>query len=192
MKHEKQILVENYNALYGKYESENLKIRNQQLNNENIKNKNEKESNESGELKNDLKMLKILVFRLNKHLEYYMDLLREHNIKPEGTLKICERMELEMKWGSVNSHVLAPLLNSYEERIQEKNDLLTRYEEELNDITGKVKDLIEENEKVHEMYENLKKTSDTWMAEKARLISCLEIMKYSLVPILDIFNSGPV
>lgn len=175
--------MENYNTLYGKYENENLKNRNQLLNNSTIKNNTksfnvENSEKENEEMKNDIKMLKILVFRLNKHLEYYQDLLRENNIKPEGTLKIFERMELEMKWGSVNSHVLAPLLNSYEERIQEKNDLISKYEDEINNITGKVKEILEENEKIHEIYETLKKNSDSWLEEKKRLHSCLEIMKY--------------
>lgn len=181
---EKLILVENYNALYGKYENKNQLLNNTKNNNnvkvdqtKNFSQANENFNKDNEDMKYDINMLKILVFRLNKHLEYYQDLLRENEIKAVGSAKIFNSEDLEIKWGSVNSHVLAPLLNSYEERIQEKNDLINNYEEELNSLTGKFKEILEENEKIHELYDNLNKNSDNWIQEKQRLTSCLEVMK---------------
>lgn len=80
------------------------------------------------------------------------------------------------KW-SVSSNVLAPLLNSYEERIKEKNDIIGSYEMELNNISGKVKKVLEENEKIHEMYDSLKINSDVWITERDRLNSQCDILK---------------
>lgn len=130
---------------------------------------------ENEELKNDLKMLKVLVFRLNKHLDYYQEILNEKNdLKPPSTYS--NEKEITSSW-TVNSHLLAPLMNSYEERIKEKNDIIRGYETELNQFSVKLKKILEENEKVHEMYENLYRNSDVWISEKQRLSSQCEILK---------------
>lgn len=130
---------------------------------------------ENEDLKNDLKMLKVLVFRLNKHLDYYQEVLNEkQDLKPPSTYS--NEKEITSSW-TVNSHLLAPLMNSYEERIREKNDIIRSYEVEMNQFTIKLKKILEENEKIHEMYENMYRNSEVWITEKQRLTSQCEILK---------------
>ncbi|CAO1414124.1 unnamed protein product [Diamesa serratosioi] len=186
LRREKIILAENYNELCGKFDDRQPFVKKgfgkmNNLNESPVKIDNpvqyhEMLNKENVEMKNDLKMLKILVFRLNKHIEYYQDLLRERDLKYESPLKMIEEDGSTTKW-SVSSNVLAPLLNSYEERIQEKNDIIGSYEVELNNISGKVKKVLEENEKLHEMYDKLKINSDVWISERDRLNAQCDILK---------------
>lgn len=175
LRSDKSVLVENYNSLYekmekkgGSYPSE-AKIDNRSHVNENLQ-------KENSEMKNDLKMLKILVFRLNKHIEHYQDLLNEREICFDAPKRDVEEDEFASSW-VVSSHLLSPLINSYEERAKEKNEIIKKYEAELNQVSTKIKKILDENEKLHEMYENLKINSDLWITERQRLNSQCEILK---------------
>lgn len=165
LQNDKSILLGNFNSLAEKLESadssgrEKIEI----LEKENI------------EIKNDLKMLKILVFRLNKHIEYYQETLNGKEIKFNAP-SIYEDDEDASTW-TVHSNILSPLMNSYEERIKEKNDIIRSYEAELNQFTMKLKRILEENEKVQELYENQCKNGEIWMTEQQRLTSQCELLK---------------
>lgn len=167
LRNEKVILMDNYSSLMEKVDDV------QKSNNLNSSNNFLEKENE--ELKNDLKMLKVLVFRLNKHLDYYQEILNEkEDLKPPSTYS--NEKEITSSW-TVNSHILAPLMNSYEERVKEKNEIIRSYESELNQFTVKLKKILEENEKIHEMYENMYRSSEIWITEKQRLTSQCEILK---------------
>lgn len=126
---------------------------------------------ENCEMKNDLKMLKTLVFRLNKHIEYYQELLNEKKT-PFTPPQIQEE---ENSW-KIHSNILQPLMDSYEERIKEKNEIIKSYELELTQFTGKLKQVFEENEKIQELHETQAKNSEMWLMEKQRLTSQNEIL----------------
>lgn len=130
---------------------------------------------ENSEMKNDLKMLKTLVFRLNKHIEYYQEILYEKEIKFEAPSTYDNEDETASTW-TVHSNILSPLMNSYEERIKEKNDLIKSYEAELSQFTVKLKKILEENEKIQEIYETQMKNAAIWLIEKKRLTSQNEIL----------------
>lgn len=126
---------------------------------------------------NDVKMMKTLVFRLNVQIERYQDKLRSVNV--EDDVDVSTRVENveEGSWGNVNSHVLAPLLNAYEEIIHEKNDLVKEHEMEMNKFTGKLKEIIEENAKLHKDMQDLRFGKDNWREEKIKLEAQLEVCR---------------
>lgn len=170
--------MENYNSLYEKKtvriensgnSSNEAKVNNRSHVNENLQ-------KEVFDMKNDLKMLKILVFRLNKHIEYYQDLLNEREISFDAPKRDIDEDDFASSW-LVNSHLLSPLINSYEERVKEKNEIIKNYEAELNQVSTKIKKILDENEKLHGMFENLKKKSEVWIMEKERLTSQCDILK---------------
>lgn len=110
----------------------------------------EKYTKTNQDLNNDIKMMKTLVFRLNVQLEKHQELLR----KNRGLENVCTidfenaSTKDDINWGSVNSHTLGPLLNAYQETIYEKNDLIQQYENEFVHFTGRLKETLEENDKI--------------------------------------------
>ncbi|KAJ8924122.1 hypothetical protein NQ315_006905 [Exocentrus adspersus] len=129
--------------------------------------------NRNKELNEDLNMLKTVVYRLNVQLERYQETLRKTNIKvtkslpalPHETpdaLNLDENIRRNIlsevhqnhthtpiSWGNVNAHTLGPLLDAYEDRIKEKEEIIQGYDQELSNITGNLREIIEENEILH-------------------------------------------
>lgn len=138
---------------------------------------------EHGDLKNDLKMMKILVYRLNVQVERYQDVIRESKGLTSDIPKIdfvdssYGGAKDNLNWGPVNSHTLGPLLNAYEETIAEKNDLVQQFEREMIDFTGKLKKVMEENETLHKDMENIKSTQSNWFSERAKMQAQIDVFK---------------
>lgn len=170
--------MEKYNSLYEKkvVKAEQSGNSSNEAKIDNRSHVTEKLQKENFDMINDLKMLKILVFRLNKHIEYYQDLLNEREISFDAPKRDVDEDDFASSW-LVNSHLLSPLINSYEERVKEKNEIIKTYEAELNQVSTKMKKILDENEKLHEMFENLKKNSQLWITEKERLASQCDILK---------------
>lgn len=149
-------------------------------------------ASENQQLSNDIDMMKVLIYRLNVQLENYQEMLRKLNQNEKitsiyrekvgslaaPTLTTNESNFESIDWGCVQSHVLAPLLNAYQETIKEKNGLVKQYENELNQMTGRLKDILSENEALHEQTDDLKQANDTWQAEKVRLQAQLDVCRY--------------
>lgn len=152
-------------------------------------------SNENKQLCNDVKMMKTLIYRLNVQLERYQEMLRK---KPDGTKIVTNRKldrssdpnkEIDLTtasisnvnerihWGTVDSNALAPLLNAYQETINDKIDIIQQYEIELNHTTGYIKDIVSENERLHAEMDNMKRLNDTWISDKTRLQAQLDICR---------------
>lgn len=168
--------MENYNSLYEKFDRSAEKMNLNEPKADILGDLFEGLQKENSETRNDLKMLKILVFRLNKHIEHYQDKLNERDIKFDSPKRDVDENEVAASW-EVKSHLLSPLMNSYEERIREKDDIIKSYETELNQVSIKMKKILDENEKIHEMYENLNIHCEMWITEKQRLTSQCEILK---------------
>ncbi|XP_062565831.1 protein Cep89 homolog [Armigeres subalbatus] len=142
-------------------------------------------SKDNGDLKNDIKMMKILVYRLNVQVERYQDVIREGSkVTASGGVPKIDFVDSSyggakdnLNWGPVNSHTLGPLLNAYEETIAEKNDLVQQYEQEFIGFTGKLKQVLEENEKLHKDAEEIKSTQSNWLAERTRLHAQIDVFK---------------
>uniref|UniRef100_A0A182RB80 Uncharacterized protein n=1 Tax=Anopheles funestus TaxID=62324 RepID=A0A182RB80_ANOFN len=135
---------------------------------------------ENGDLRNDVKMMKILVYRLNVQIERYQDVIRDG----KNTIPKLDFVDStyggakdNLNWGSVNSHTLGPLLNAYEEAIAEKADLVQQYESELASFTGKLKKVLEENEALHKVNEEVRAGQTGWATEKARLQAQVDVLR---------------
>ncbi|XP_055917029.1 protein Cep89 homolog [Eupeodes corollae] len=135
-------------------------------------------------LQNDVAMMKVLVYRLNVQIESYQDKLRNSNgstVDDETPRSnFHERKTVDPCWGPVNSETLGPLLNSYEEMIRDKNDLIQQHEKELKHFTGELKKVIDENLHLQEECDVIKKSSNGWLETKTRLQSQLESLKSKL------------
>lgn len=79
-----------------------------------------------------------------------------------------DHLHTPLSWGNVNSHTLGPLLDAYQDTINEKEDIIKKYELELADFTDKLKVVIEENELFHKKSSN---ESDTLKKNSAELES---------------------
>jgi len=120
---------------------------------------------ENVQLNEDVLLLKHVIYRLNAELERYQDKLKESgqsvlskNIndildskKPADNIKTV----LE-SWGSVNIHVLGPLLDAYQESLSEKQELVNKYEEDIANFSTRCKEVIMENECMQNEMEKLK------------------------------------
>ena len=150
---------------------------------------------ENKQLLDDVKMMKTLIYRLNVQLEQYQEKIRKQHkddtgryseqaiyanpeeirfATPASALNLAE----DINWGSVKSHTLAPLLNAYQETINEKTTLIDQYETELNRMSGNVKDVLAENERLHSEMDELKRANETWMSDKTRLQAQLDICRW--------------
>ena len=126
---------------------------------------------ESQELRNDLKMMKILVYRLNVQIERYQENVKETKPPEKAAYKD------NLNWGSVNTHTLGPLLNAYEEIIEEKNDLIENFEHEMHNFTIKMKKVVEENEMLHKEVDSVKVSCSVWEEEKVRLQAQIDVFR---------------
>ncbi|XP_053659489.1 protein Cep89 homolog [Anopheles marshallii] len=135
---------------------------------------------ENGDLRNDVKMMKILVYRLNVQIERYQDTIRDgKNSIPKLDFvdSTYGGAKDNLNWGPVHSHTLGPLLNAYEEAIAEKTDLVQQYETELASFTGKLKKVLEENEALQKANEEVRAGQTGWTSEKARLQAQVEVLR---------------
>ncbi|CAH0551940.1 unnamed protein product [Brassicogethes aeneus] len=125
------------------------------------------------ELNEDLEMLKTVVYRLNMQLERYQESLRKNNIKVTNPVLRSPNKSVPEKitthtitanilseshsnhnhtpiaWGCVNLHTLGPLLDAYQDTLTEKEEIIGNYEIEISKFTGKLKEIIKENEVLH-------------------------------------------
>lgn len=116
-------------------------------------------------LKTDIQMLKALVFRLNQHLEN------------QQSNESDKEIMTSVPWGKLNSNALAPLLNSYEHKMLEYVNIVKLFEKEITNISRKMKLVLDENEKLHEMFDQLRKNSNLWICERDRLNSQIAIFR---------------
>ncbi|XP_045472065.1 protein Cep89 homolog [Harmonia axyridis] len=123
------------------------------------------------ELSEDLNMLKTVVYRLNVQLERYQEKLRKNKIKDtvdknfhnhpnaDQTASISKEFpqdpshsshkHVPISWGRVNSHTLGPLLEAFQDTINEKDEIIEEYESEFSVFSGKLKEVLSENAKLH-------------------------------------------
>uniref|UniRef100_A0A182SZV1 Uncharacterized protein n=1 Tax=Anopheles maculatus TaxID=74869 RepID=A0A182SZV1_9DIPT len=135
---------------------------------------------ENSDLRNDVKMMKILVYRLNVQIERYQDTIRDgqQNIpKLDFVDSTYGGAKDNLNWGPVHSHTLGPLLNAYEETIAEKTELVQQYESELASFTGKLKTVLEENEALQKVTEQVRAGQTGWATEKARLQAQVDVLR---------------
>ncbi|XP_048523587.1 protein Cep89 homolog isoform X1 [Dendroctonus ponderosae] len=174
LRHHYQELQKAYEEAYNQLELSKVCKRCQQLEAqlEAAIQENQALSKRNVDVSQDLEMLKTVVFRLNAQLERYQEKLRKHNISIEKYSQLHPQKsstnqyrETEIinilsedhqnhrhtpvSWGPVNSHTLGPLLDAYQDTINEKDEIIQNYELNLASFTGKMKEVIEENENLY-------------------------------------------
>lgn len=139
----------------------------------------ERFSKENSDLRNDVKMMKVLVYRLNIQIERYQDYLRKLKVNDDSIYRIdFESPEKAgTEWDSVNASVLAPLLNAYEEMIHEKTDIVQKFEQDMSDFTGKLKDIVGENEKLQKELDTMRRGTESWVEERTRLQAQVDLYR---------------
>jgi len=133
--------------------------------NSNLLSFNQKYKTENIQLNEDVLLLKNVIFRLNTELEKYQDKLRQsgHSVFSKNINDALDSKrsadnvkKISESWGSVNTHVLGPLLDAYQESLSEKQELINRYEEDIANLGARCKEVIMENESMHSEIEKLK------------------------------------
>lgn len=110
----------------------------------------DKSKTENLRFNEDLSLLKILVYKLNVEIQKYQDKLRQRNdqvdVDQQNSDKACERKKVFESWGKVSNHVLSPLLDAYQEKLEEKEQLIKKYRQEIDHIGGRCKEVVVEND----------------------------------------------
>lgn len=132
---------------------------------------------ENVQLNEDVVLLKHVIYRLNEELERYQDKLKESgqgvsskNINDALDSKTDDVRTISESWGSVNTHVLGPLLDAYQESLSEKQELVNRYEEDIASFSTRCKEVIAENECMQNEMEKLR-SKCTRYADEIKMIS---------------------
>ncbi|XP_074102809.1 centrosomal protein of 89 kDa isoform X1 [Cotesia typhae] len=181
-----QVLLEKceaeYNELHTHYEELIKHV--QSLDQERINNQlgNKKVVAENMQLHEDVSLLKILIYRLNVELQRYQDKLRLLNVKPdeektETTDPATESKRVSEAWGHVNNHALAPLLEAYQEHLEEKNDLIRHFRNEMDDFGGKFKEIVAENEELRKGLDHYKLQTEKLIEELKTVSGDITLVK---------------
>ncbi|XP_071568356.1 centrosomal protein of 89 kDa isoform X1 [Temnothorax nylanderi] len=134
---------------------------------------------ENVQLNEDVVLLKHVIYRLNAELERYQDKLKESGqsvlSKNVNDVLDFKRPAYDIKtvlesWGSVNTHVLGPLLDAYQESLSEKQELVNKYEEDIANFSARCKEVVMENECMQSEMEKLK-SKCTRYADEIKMIS---------------------
>lgn len=133
----------------------------------------------------DVNMMKTLVYRLNVQIERYQDVLRlktnsEETTKTATTASASATKSSISQWHveePIRIHTLAPLLASYDEMIRDKEELIQQYTQEFENFTGELKSVLEENNRLQQQVDTLKRDNGSWREERARLQAQLDICR---------------
>lgn len=80
-------------------------------------------------------------------------------------------------WGTVKGNILAPLLNSYEEIVDEKNVIIKDIENELRSFGVRLDEVLKENERLTEEMSKRELSGTKWETEKLRLQSQFDVCR---------------
>ena len=154
-----------YRELHTHHEQLTLVVQTLEQDQSNLVTAAEKYKSENTQLKEDVSLLKNLVYRLNVELERYQAKVQStgQGIESKNVTNIINGLESDSEskkaaesWGKVNTHALGPLLNAYQENLEEKQELIKKYREEIDLFSGKCKEIVSENELLHKEVEALK------------------------------------
>jgi len=118
-------------------------------------------SKENSDMKEDIEVLKSVIRRLNCEISRYQDKRRNDPLlssKPKGKHYVIE----EIGDGDGTSKFrgqdlletpkkLFPLLQAYDEIIDDKNDIIACHERQLDKFKSQCKEIVRENEELHEI-----------------------------------------
>jgi len=147
-----------YQQLHMQYKKFTEALQKVEKTNSNLLTFNQRYKAENIQLNEDVLLLKHV-------LERYQDKLKEsgQSVLPKNVNDVLDskrpadniKTVLE-SWGSVNTHVLGPLLDAYQESLSEKQELVNKYEEDIANFSTRCKEVIMENECMQNEMEKLK------------------------------------
>ncbi|KAM8711972.1 hypothetical protein ACLKA7_012480 [Drosophila subpalustris] len=134
------------------------------------------------ELANDVDMLKTLVFRLNVQIECYQDQRRtaDKDALPasNATPTPTPNPSTLPPWTShLPTHTLTPLLQAYDESFRDKDALLAQYAADFELFGGELKRALEENTRLLQSQEQLRREVGGWTEERVRLQAQLGVCR---------------
>lgn len=88
-----------------------------------------------------------------------------------------EDLPAGFNWGSVKTNILAPLLNSYEETVDEKNSIIAEIENELKGFGLRLDEVLSENMRLQEEIQKRDFSGNNWETEKARLQNQFDVCR---------------
>ncbi|EDV37290.1 uncharacterized protein Dana_GF13375 [Drosophila ananassae] len=123
----------------------------------------------------DVDMLKTLVFRLNVQIENYQDQRRHGEEAPPAGGVTSSTTSLSCP--PLPTHTLGPLLQAYDESLRDKNALLAQFNTEFEHFTGELKRALEENTKLLQTQEQLRRDLGGWREERVCLQAQLGVCR---------------
>lgn len=125
------------------------------------------------ELNQDVDMLKTLVFRLNVQIESYQD----HGLQPnQGGGATASTLPTWSPLG-LPTHTLTPLLQAYDESIRDKDALLSQFSTDFELFGVELKRALEENTRLLQAQEQLRREVGGWQEERVRLQAQLGVCR---------------
>ncbi|XP_022228460.2 protein Cep89 homolog [Drosophila obscura] len=129
-------------------------------------------------LANDVDMLKTLVFRLNVQIESYQDQRRTGEKDSTGSAVAAAACTSDSTGCQpLPTHTLGPLLQAYDESIRDKDSLLAQYNTEFEHFTGELKRALEDNTKLLQSQEQLRRDLGGWREERVCLQAQLGVCR---------------
>lgn len=128
------------------------------------------------ELSNDVDMLKTLVFRLNVQIECYQD----QGIQPQPQASGGGASGSTLpSWSPLGlpTHTLTPLLQAYDESMRDKDALLAQFSSDFELFGGELKRALEENTRLLQAQEQLRREVGGWQEERVRLQAQLGVCR---------------
>ncbi|KAH8283677.1 hypothetical protein KR018_011647 [Drosophila ironensis] len=122
----------------------------------------------------DVDMLKTLVFRLNVQIENYQDQRRHGDEVPSGG---GGGSASTFSCPPLPTHTLGPLLQAYDESLRDKDALLAQFNTEFEHFTGELKRALEENTKLLQAQEQLRRDLGGWREERVCLQAQLGVCR---------------
>ncbi|XP_063976052.1 protein Cep89 homolog isoform X2 [Diachasmimorpha longicaudata] len=152
-----------YNELHSHYESLIKHVQSLEQEKVTLVNGYKKLKSENSQMAEDISLLKVLIYKLNVELERYQDKLRSIQSQDESRSSRGEESDpgsegrrVSESWGRVDTHVLAPLLDAYQENLKEKEELVGEYKLKLDEFSGRCKEIVEENDILRKEIEHSK------------------------------------
>ncbi|KAH8384565.1 hypothetical protein KR093_001373 [Drosophila rubida] len=127
------------------------------------------------ELANDVDMLKTLVFRLNVQIECYQD---QRRAADQDATVATPTVSAVPPWTTrLPTHTLMPLLQAYDESFRDKDALLAQYAADFELFGGELKRSLEENTRLLQSQEQLRRDVGGWTEERVRLQAQLGVCR---------------
>ncbi|XP_030388080.1 protein Cep89 homolog [Scaptodrosophila lebanonensis] len=128
----------------------------------------------------DVEMLKTLVFRLNVQIESYQDQMQQRNREGDESaagVATASHSINQSEWTALPAQTLAPLLAAYDESLRDKDALIAQYGADFDHFTAELKRALEENTRLLQAQESLKRDLGSWREERTCLQAQLGVCR---------------